>query len=378
MVQNTDARVSVVAAVDAANADSPGVVVAANGFQFRDEARMPENEIKLPNDDVCREINRFVNAGESISESVAARALGEIAALRAALTAATTRAVLSTQRSEDALDKRIFDRAFEVFRGESDEATALREAYRLGAHTFAREHPQGALPAEVDALIDEALTFSHQDCGSRDAGGYGCIRCAAESADMRRKSHDSFLQTMQQAQSEVVASENQEIERILEAADDNNRYDGEEAIEAIVEDRILPDLKTLADAYRRLREVATRIAQRGTEAARQGEVLQGVEIHDGKAYIIGIPAPRREQEEMAGEGHNCGEMGCPSASAHTLYILPLDGAEQRYREATVDEVRRAWAAELVGESGNRLRDGSPTVTGLMDLLRQAGLRIARA
>lgn len=43
-----------------------------------------------------------------------------------------------------------------------------------------------SLPPEIGALIDEALTFSHQDCGERDEDGYGCIRCAAENADMRR------------------------------------------------------------------------------------------------------------------------------------------------------------------------------------------------
>jgi hypothetical protein len=48
------------------------------------------------------------------------------------------------------------------------------------------------LPHEVNALIDEALTFSHQDCGHRDQDGYGCIRCAAENADMRRRSNDNF------------------------------------------------------------------------------------------------------------------------------------------------------------------------------------------
>jgi hypothetical protein len=46
------------------------------------------------------------------------------------------------------------------------------------------------LPEEVNALIDEALTFVHQDCGHRDQDGYGCIRCAAENADMLRRSKD--------------------------------------------------------------------------------------------------------------------------------------------------------------------------------------------
>lgn len=38
------------------------------------------------------------------------------------------------------------------------------------------------LTQEVWALIKEARTFSHQDCGTLDADGFGCIRCRADDA----------------------------------------------------------------------------------------------------------------------------------------------------------------------------------------------------
>lgn len=59
---------------------------------------------------------------------------------------------------------------------------------------------------------------------------------------------------------------------------------------------------------------ATRfIASIGDESAH--DQPQSVEIGpDGRAYIVGIP----------GVEHNCDAMGCPSAGAHTLKIVPID------------------------------------------------------
>lgn len=58
------------------------------------------------------------------------------------------------------------------------------------------------------------------------------------------------------------------------------------------------------------------------QQANRSETLQSVEIsQDGKrAYVIGIPAESKDEDA----GHNCDAMGCPSARAHTLYVLPID------------------------------------------------------
>lgn len=55
--------------------------------------------------------------------------------------------------------------------------------------------------------------------------------------------------------------------------------------------------------------------------------------------------------------------------------IPQSRTKQAYREATLDEVRAAWAVEMAGLPGDRLRDGSPTLVGLMELLWNAGLTV---
>lgn len=50
-----------------------------------------------------------------------------------------------------------------------------------------------------------------------------------------------------------MTADDDEIEDILRRADDPDLYDGDEAQEWIIDNRILPDLKKLADAYRQLK-----------------------------------------------------------------------------------------------------------------------------